>query len=710
MDRSESQAAFDLALKEQREKLTDTLVDVIGLILIPVSFFVVYAASISGWSILPGIQLAAIGAIWIVGLSKRLLSLRFRATFIGSVLFATAISEVVRSGLLSVTFPIIGMLPVLATVIGGVRWGVVGIIFTMVAVLASGWANAVLPIAPVEVQLPAIEWGVRAGNIAVASAIGIYFVGTLFRFLSSANNTLHWRNTDLLRAQKRLAQSSRLAGLGYAVADLQTGRVRECDEPYAAMHGVTVAEFTTSDIKKEIIGKIIHKDDRPHALEVMHRLQRGEGAISEMRHNMPDGSVRYIRKIFAPIEPDADGEYCCYEIVAQDVTETKLLEQDVAQTQKLDAIGQMTGGMAHDFNNLLAVIMGNLELLREETTSQDNLALIDAGLAATKRGADLTRGMLNFARKAHLRPQKVILNDLVRNAQQWITRTLPSTIRVETSLQQDLWPVEVDVSTAQNALLNLILNARDAMPEGGVLTLETANLVISAEDLDPGEKNIMPGRYVQLVVQDTGHGIPANLLGKIYEPFFTTKPTGSGSGIGLSMVQGFVDQSGGAIRVFSSPDAGTRFEIFFKALDVPQEEADAEAGPEAKVRFAGERILVAEDEQPVRDVIVAMLENTGLKVTSAESGDEALKIFRRDPGFDLLLTDIVMPGILQGTTLSKAMRDIRPDLPVVFISGYASEATVEDNGFQKEDVRLMKPVRKANLIEAVRRALASAKR
>lgn len=395
------------------------------------------------------------------------------------------------------------------------------------------------------------------------------------------------------------------------------------------------------------------------------------------------------------------------DVTAEVETQTQLEEQkEVAhRAQKHESIGQLTGGVAHDFNNLLAVIMGNLELLRDDMTSEDHLDMIDAGIKATKRGADLTRNMLAFARKARLSPEVVNLNQLVNETRNWAGRTLPASISVETSLFAGLWKFEADPSSTESALLNLILNARDAMPDGGKLSLETANVQVDRAYGDNRQERLEPGRYVMLAVSDTGEGISATTLLQIFEPFYSTKPTGKGSGLGLSMVQGFMQQSGGIVHVFSDPRVGTSFKLYFKAVT-----EDLDVKPRGQIVAEnslanGRRILVVEDEGPVLAVIVAILDKVGYDVTSAATGDEAKAIFETSPDFDVLLTDIVMPGTLQGTMLSKALRDKMPDLSVIFMSGYANETAIHDKGIRPEDIRLMKPVRRAELLAAVSRSL-----
>jgi PAS domain S-box-containing protein len=420
---------------------------------------------------------------------------------------------------------------------------------------------------------------------------------------------------------------------------------------------------------------------------------------------LADGSERWVADFGRPVLAD-DGEIELEGIMI-DVSEKHAAQVALAQGQRLEAIGKLTGGMAHDFNNLLAILLGNLELLRDEISVSDHLEMIDAGINAVQRGSDLTKNMLAFARESKLNMVTLDINDLARNAKSWIGRTLPENIVVETSLLAGLWKTKADASSTESAILNLIINARDAMPEGGKLTIETSNVRIDEDYARSRHEDIEPGRYVMLAISDTGHGIPTENLENIFVPFFTTKPPGSGSGLGLSMIVGFMKQSGGSVRVYSEENVGTTFKLYFKAITNEAVFRVSNTGNNLPFSHGNAKILVVEDEQDVLDVLKAILTGAGYSIRWAVSGNEALKVFEEDPQFDILLTDIVMPGTLQGTTLAKVLREREPNLRVVFMSGYASESTVHGNGLRPEDIRLMKPVRQVDLINAIEKSLAN---
>ena len=420
------------------------------------------------------------------------------------------------------------------------------------------------------------------------------------------------------------------------------------------------------------------------------------------------GDEVWIQCSGQPVTMNSGG--VCWHCLVLDVTREVEAEIEAehqlalaAAVQRQESVGQLSGGVAHDFNNLLAVVMGSLELLLDQPQNEESRKLIQNALGATQRGAELTRSMLAFAKQAVLAPKPLNLNDVVGQAQSWIGRTLPKNINVAISLSDDVWTVEADESSTVSAFLNLIVNARDAMPDGGKLTVETENVEINAPYTDAHHQLISQGSYVMLAVSDTGTGIPPDVLDHIFEPFYTTKEPGSGTGLGLPMVQGFMRQSGGYVKVNSEVGVGTTVKLFFKA-SVEQHVIPPNSETTHQVTQAA-RILVVEDNPDVLASTCANLGNVGYQIRSVRNGDAALKLYEQDPNFDLVITDIVMPGELQGTTLSNALRQITPDLPIVFMSGYAREASVHGNGLRHSDIRLMKPIQRTDLINAIEKAL-----
>lgn len=458
--------------------------------------------------------------------------------------------------------------------------------------------------------------------------------------------------------------------------------------------------------------------DDPKAIEDISRvLIESATALSPLQHvwsiNKRQGETKWLDGRGYPTRLK-DGSVR-WAIIIFDATQRIEHEQELEhqrelafRAQKNESIGHLTGGIAHDFNNLLAVIMGSLELLQDDETDPERHSLIRAAIGASLRGADLTKSMLSFARKARLAPEILDINDIVRESHDWIARTLPETVAHQTVLSAGLWKVSADRSSTESALLNLILNARDAMEGRGTLKVETANLQVDAAGLDIQQDTLPPGRYVVLSVSDTGYGIPENIRNQIFEPFFSTKAPGKGTGLGLSMVMGFMQQSGGSAQALSSLGESTTIKLIFPAAETSTGNIRSLAGDWVPKHGEGQKILVVEDEEAVCEIIKISLELSGYHVTVAATGDEASSIFTAQPDFDLLLTDVVMPGVMQGPDLAKSLREQNPDLPVILMTGYASDAAMIGKGPRSGDICLTKPVTRNELLKAVAQALGGA--
>jgi signal transduction histidine kinase/HAMP domain-containing protein len=414
------------------------------------------------------------------------------------------------------------------------------------------------------------------------------------------------------------------------------------------------------------------------------------------------GSDRTIHVIVSsqPIR-DTAGDLSGAVMVIRDVTELKEAERRLHQAQKLEAIGQLTGGVAHDFNNMLTVISGTAEILIDELADRPDLVSIARMIDhAAERGADLTRQLLAFARRQPLQPKNVDVNAIVGNIRQLLRPTIGEQIELEVRLEQDADPAHIDPSQLSSALLNLAVNARDAMPDGGKLLLETGNVVLD-EHYAERNPDVRPGRYVLIAVSDTGTGMPAAVLARAFEPFFTTKGIGKGTGLGLSMVYGFVKQSGGHIRIYSEEGHGTTIKLY-----LPRADAEVDAAPTiGSVEGGSETILLVEDDELVRNFAVAQLQGLGYRTIAVADGIAALAVVERGTAFDLLFTDVIMPGGLNGRQLADAAAKLRP-IKVLFTSGYTENAIVHHGRLDAGVLLLTKPFRRADLARLVRAALA----
>ncbi|MGI9450293.1 MAG: PAS domain S-box protein [Geminicoccaceae bacterium] len=390
-----------------------------------------------------------------------------------------------------------------------------------------------------------------------------------------------------------------------------------------------------------------------------------------------------------------------------DVTEQRALQRQLLQAQKMEAIGQLTGGVAHDFNNLLTAILGNLEMLEMWHGGDERSGkAISQAQEAANLGAELTGRLLAFARRQPLDPKAISLSEIVLDMSDLLSRTLGETIEINTVLANPLNDALVDPSQLQNALLNLAINARDAMPDGGRLTIETANVELD-EDYAREDAEVNAGNYVLLSVADTGIGMTPEIRDRVFEPFFTTKDAGKGSGLGLSMIYGFAKQSGGHIRIYSESGQGTTVNLYFPEAGTHDEAMKTPSAEEAMPEAHGEVVLVVEDEPRVRHVTVQRLETLGYSVLEAENGPAALAVLATSPDVDLVFTDMVMPGGMSGSDLATAIRERSPQIKVMLTSGYAEQAGIEKDAFEEGEVWLRKPYRLIELASKIREVLDS---
>ena len=516
--------------------------------------------------------------------------------------------------------------------------------------------------------------------------------------LLQANKRVQESEASLRLSEARLQESQKIAQLGSWEADAD-GRLIWTENVFRIFE-LADDEF---DGTSDGFFRWVHPEDREKvrttaseawerasSYEVVHRLL------------LRSGEIKTVIERAEPLT-DSSGKTTRFIGTVQDITLQTRSQEMLRQAQKMEAIGQLTGGVAHDFNNLLTVVMGNLELLGETSIDSDQRDLVDASTRAALRGAELTRNMLSFARKSHLEPVQLDLNTVVREMQKWSLRVLPATIRIETQLHDPVKSVLADQTLATNAMLNIVLNARDAMPQGGRLLLRTVNVTLSqSEAIQINQNALAAGDYVRVDIEDNGTGIDPADLKRVFDPFFSTKPPGSGTGLGLSMAMGFMEQSNGAISIVSKVGEGTKVSLYFPAtgtsLQMPKEKQPA------RLTSTLARILLVEDESEVMDVLRRTLTQAGYDVLTARSGAEGVAVFNDTKDIDLLITDVVMPGEMQGPQLAHYCRAERADLPIILISGYSDIGDMDDlHGF----VWLNKPVQRRDLVGTVAKMLSS---
>jgi PAS domain S-box-containing protein len=438
--------------------------------------------------------------------------------------------------------------------------------------------------------------------------------------------------------------------------------------------------------------------------------RREGGYRAEGWRRRKDGSRFWASAVIDPIFDD-NGELIGFAKITRDLTERREIQlelersrEQLFQSQKMEAVGQLTGGLAHDFNNLLTGIIGSLDLLQTRL-AQGRLGelghYVDAAQGAASRAAALTHRLLAFSRRQTLDARCVDANRLVAGMEELIRRTVGPEIEFQTELEPSLWGILCDPNQLENAILNLCINARDAMPDGGRLTIATSNLAI--DDRAARRYDLAPGAYVAVSVADTGAGMPPDVVERAFEPFFTTKPIGQGTGLGLSMIYGFAKQSGGLARIESEPGRGTRVSLYLPRSLASAAETPAAAAPAQRLRSsASGTVLVVDDEPSVRMLVSEALADLGYSAIEAADAASGLKVLESDVGIDLLITDVGLPGGMNGRQMADAARLSRPDLRVLFITGYAEKTAVGPEHLEAGMHVLSKPFAMETLAARIR--------
>jgi len=505
------------------------------------------------------------------------------------------------------------------------------------------------------------------------------------------------RMEDLLESQQRLQHTLKAGRLGSWQLDVEFLTLN-CSAISKSHFGRAEHQpFSYADWLQTV-----YPQDQPRMQSALQlSLDLADDFVIEFRNTWPDGSIHWVdaraRAICA-----GNGKVISLAGVTSDITERKqaesqlrrlneTLEQEVEertsqlrhneevlrQSQKMEAVGQLTGGIAHDFNNMLTGIIGSLELLRRRLArgrTEDLDGLIDLGVTSANRAAALTHRLLAFSRRQSLDSKPVEMNQLVNSMAELLHRSVNESIRLEMILNEQLWTAEADPNQLESALLNLVLNARDAMPDGGLLLIETSNRRLDhAFTLD--HENLLPGDYVVLSVSDTGCGMPESVISRAFDPFFTTKPIGQGTGLGLSMIYGFSKQSRGHVSIKSEVDHGTTVQLFLPRYQGEQHQDEhAQANSAVRARD-GETVLIVEDDPAVRALVSEVLGELGYNFVQASDADGALPIIESTQRIDLLISDVGLPG-MNGRQLAEIAQQLRPELKVLFITGYAEHAAV----------------------------------
>ncbi|CAN5265476.1 response regulator [soil metagenome] len=505
-------------------------------------------------------------------------------------------------------------------------------------------------------------------------------VVALFGVCSETTERLEAHRAQLVWAERERTRIFELSRDLFAVATFE-GQLQSINPAWSRQLGRSERELLDHSF-----ATFIHPDDLANTAAVIEQLKAGR-PVHQFYVRLLNAEGTPISFAWSAV-PETEPSNGRFYTVGRDITEERAAAQELLaaqealrQSQKMEAVGQLTGGIAHDFNNLLAGIVNNLQLMHRRLQSGrlENLErYVEVAQAAARRAASLTQRLLAFSRRQTLDARPTGLNRLVAGMAELISRSVGPGVTVELALADDLWLTKVDAPQLENALLNLVLNARDAMPQGGTISIETGNRVLTGARTTDLE--LPAGKYVVLQVRDTGVGMSAEVMGRAFDPFFTTKPLGEGTGLGLSMVHGFAHQSGGMARIWSEPGVGSTVSIHLPhlegALETDESAATAQSGSAAP--GAGV-VLVIEDEAPIRDTLVEVLGEAGYQVLSAADASSGLSILHGPQRIDVLVSDIGLPGGMNGRQIADAARAAaRPSLPVLFITGYAATKAVRD--------------------------------
>ena len=506
----------------------------------------------------------------------------------------------------------------------------------------------------------------------------------------------------LLVSEEKFSKAFHLGPDAVTITSTEDGRYIEVNDSFLRLTGYARNELIGRTAVE--LGVWANPKDRQQVVALLNR--SSEFRDLEIRIAIKSGEVRTVQMSAHTIE--LGGQTCILAII-RDVTERRALELQLRQSQKMEAVGRLAGGVAHDFNNLLVGILGYSELLKKKLAEQSPLLRMANEINfAAMRARDLTSRLLALSHRQVLRPAVLDLNALVRQCERLLRPVIGEDVRVILRLDPKTAHVKADPAQLEQVILNLALNARDAMPDGGTLSMETCNIQVDAAlaRLHPG---LIPGYYVRLSVTDTGHGIAPDAMPRIFEPFFTTKEVGKGSGLGLSTVYGVVKQSGGCVTVSSVPDKGATFGIYLpRASELPERKTPAQ--PATASSTGTETILLVEDEAIVRDLVCEILKESGYVVLSATSGADAMKIIdeQADP-IDLLITDVVMPE-MSGPELANILRRARGEMSVLYMSGYTDDAVLVRQGLPENSAFIRKPYTPQQFLQKVRETLDAAPR
>ncbi|SFS70141.1 His Kinase A (phospho-acceptor) domain-containing protein [Sulfitobacter marinus] len=524
--------------------------------------------------------------------------------------------------------------------------------------------------------------------------------------LTGLVDAIHGMRDQILSSQAvleasmaKLTHVALFARLGYATLDATQDRFIDCDPTFASAFKMTVQEVLDVDVRGKFLGTFL-RDENPEKLNAIRALlHKGKMSEGVLKFTLQDDEIRYFRHIIRPFIDKVTGN-SVLEIIILDVTEQKIIEEQLLQAQKMDAIGMLTGGVAHDFNNLLAIISGNIELALLSLEGPEEREFLEVALSAVGSGATLTQQLLSFARKQPLSPTRFDAAELMRDSSALFGTSVGEAIDLEIVSDDDLWGTFADPEKLKTTLLNLVVNSRDAMPDGGLLTIEIANCRLD-KDYAATHMDVIPGEYVCISVNDTGYGMSQETIQHAIEPFFTTKGVGKGTGLGLPMAFGFAKQSGGHLEVYSELGIGTSVKMYLPRSADDDVSDDETERTKQRPDFTGMVVFLIEDNSDLRTMFKIMLVAMGCVVHDAEDGPQALKIAETLTDVDLILSDVILPRGMDGNEVVKRLSPMFPEAAVIFMSGFSESSIIQNGRLDAKVTLLQKPFGADDLVSAI---------
>jgi PAS domain S-box-containing protein len=691
----------DQTYAEFRSRICDAYLVAFAIMAVPTLAASLWRITEIGWQPVMAIQIALAICLWLIALTRKGISYRVRATFLIVCFIAVALSGIWTFGLAAGGVVWLVTIPILASILFSLRSALIIFTGAMLVALAiavlfvSGYR---IPAYDPNVFLTSVPaWATAMFSWVLVGASTAIAIGALNRFFVASLETSRQRAEALAESEREYRNILENMVDTFYRADTD-GRIVTISPSVAGLAGYAREELTGRKLTEFYV-------DPDRREEFLRQLHDGGGRVSDFEAEILDkAGERLWVSTSARYWQDVQGNVLGVEGTIRNITANKEAEAALRRSQKMEAVGQLTGGVAHDFNNLLGVMIGNAELL-EDAIGSDAAARhnVEAIYNAVERGSSLTRRLLAFSRQQALSPRTTALNQVILGLEEMLRRTLGEKVVLRLALQDDLHDVLIDPYQFEDALVNLALNARDAMPNGGELVIETANSS-AAEIPECQLGKDASAAYVKVAVRDEGTGMTAETRERAFEPFFTTKEVGAGSGLGLSMVYGFVSQSGGHVAIASTLGEGTTVTLYLPRSNVLSMPDDAAVQVPEPARGSG-RVLVVEDDDELRKIPRSIFRGQGYEVVEARDGKEAIRRLREGPPFDLLFTDMVLPGGVDGREVAETAARLQPAIKVLFTSGYSEHSFVH-SGEQVPDIMLItKPYRRTELLQKIRELL-----